>query len=198
MKIKLYVILVILISGHLSAFPQEKKDSESEPLKPALVIIDIQNKYLTWVPEQEKNIALYFINAYISLFRKHELPVVRVYHTDPEGGPAPDSEEFQYPDMIQISSDDPMVIKNYANSFKKTDLEKILNEKECNLLFLCGLSSVGCVISTYFGAKDLDFKAFMLKDAIMSHNSEYTSDVEIIFDALSYDAASIILEQAGK
>lgn len=198
MKIKLYVILVILISGHLSAFPQEKKDSESEPLKPALVIIDIQNKYLTWVPEQEKNIALYFINTYISLFRKHELPVVRVYHTDPEGGPAPDSEEFQYPDMIQISSDDPMVIKNYANSFKKTDLEKILNEKECNLLFLCGLSSVGCVISTYFGAKDLDFKAFMLKDAIMSHNSEYTSDVEIIFDALSYDAASIILEQAGK
>jgi nicotinamidase-related amidase len=198
MKTKLSVILIIFFLGQLSAFPQEKKESEPEPLKPALVIIDIQNQHLNWVPEEEKGVALYFINAYISLFRKHELPVIRVYHTDPESGPSPDSDAFQFPDMIKITEDDPMIIKNYPNAFKKTDLEKILRENNCNLLMLCGLSATACVISTYFGAKDLDFKTFMLKNAIMSHNPEYTDDIEIIFDAISYDAASVILEQAGK
>jgi nicotinamidase-related amidase len=198
MKIKLSVILVILILGQLSAFPQEKKDSESEPLKPALIIIDIQKKFISWAQEEEKNIALYMINEYISLFREKNFPVIRVYHHNTESGPHPDSEEFQYPDNVKIEPDDPMIIKNYQNSFKKTDLEKILNEKECNLVFLCGLSSVACVISTYFGAKDLDFKAFMLKDAMMSHKPEYTDYIETIFDAISYEAVSIILEQAAK
>ena len=198
MKTRLFVITLIFILGPLSVFSQDKKDSDPELLKPALVIIDIQNQYLNWVPDEEKGVALYFINAYIELFRKYELPVIRVYHTDPEAGPSPDSDAFQFPDMIQVTQDDPMVIKNYANAFKKTDLEKILHEKNCNLLMLCGLSSVGCVISTYFAAKDLDFKAFMLKNAIMSHNPSYTDDIEIIFDALGYDAASVIIEQSGK
>ncbi len=198
MKTKLSVVLIIFFLGQLSAFPQDKKESEPEPLKPALIIIDIQNQHLNWVPEEEKGVALYFINAYISLFRKYELPVIRVYHTDPESGPSPDSEAFQFPDMIKITEDDPMIIKNYPNAFKKTDLEKILRENNCNLLMLCGLSATVCVISTYFGAKDLDFNAFMLKNAIMSHDPTYTDNIEVIFDALSYDAASVILEQAGK
>ena len=141
---------------------------------------------------------MYMINEYISMFREQELPVIRVYHTDPEAGPSPDSEEFQYPDYINIDSIDPIIIKNYPNAFKKTDLEKIVREQNCNLLMLCGLSSVGCVISTYFGAKDLDFKVFMLKDAIMCHNSTYTDYIEEIFDALGYEAASVIIEQAGE
>jgi len=126
------------------------------------------------------------------------MPVIRVYHTDPEYGPSPESEEFQYPDDIKIKPDDPMVIKNYASSFKKTELDKILKENNCNTLFLCGLSAVGCVISTHFAAKDLDYKVFMLKDAIMSHNSTYTDNIETMFGAVDYEAVSFMLEQAGK
>jgi nicotinamidase-related amidase len=187
-----------LIVNQITLLSQDKKPDDVEPAKPALVIIDIQNEYLSWIPEQDKGIAMYYINAYISLFRSKNLPVIRVYHTDPEYGPSPESEEFQYPDDIQIKPDDPMIIKNYASSFKKTELDKILRENNCNTLFLCGLSAVGCVISTHFAAKDLDYKVFMLKDAIMSHNSTYTDNIETMFGAVDYEAVSYMLEQAGK
>jgi nicotinamidase-related amidase len=77
--------------------------------------------------------------------------------------------------------------------FKKTDLEKILHEKKCNTLFLCGLRSVGCVLATYFGAKNADFNVFMIRDAVMSHNSTYTDNIEEILNALDFDTIDLIL-----
>jgi nicotinamidase-related amidase len=192
------LVLIILVYNRVTLLSQDKKAEGAEPTKAALVIIDIQNKYLTYIPEQDKGIAMYFINAYISLFRSKGLPVIRVYHTDPTYGPSTDSEEFQYPAEIQIKPDDPMVIKNYPSSFKKTDLDKILKENNCNTLFLCGLSAVGCVISTHFAAKELDYKVFMLKDAIMSHNSDYTDNIETMFGAVDYEAVSYMLDLIGK
>jgi nicotinamidase-related amidase len=196
---KLFLFTIFTLSfGQLVIFSQDKESKNPEPVKPALVIIDIQNQFLAGIPEQDKKIAFYYINSYISIFRKKNLPIIRVYHTDPGWGPHPDSSGFQYPEEIQALPDDPMVVKNYANSFKKTDLHKILQEEKCNTLLLCGLSAVGCVIATYFGAKDLDYKTFMLKDAIMSHDSAYTGYIEEIFGAIGYDVASFILEQAKR
>ncbi len=192
------LVLIILVYNRATILSQDKKAEDANPAKAALVIIDIQNKYLTHMSEEDKGIAMYFINAYISMFRSKGLPVIRVYHTDPEYGPSPGSEEFQYPDEIQIKPDDPMIIKNYASSFKKTELDKILKENNCNTLFLCGLSAVACVISTHFAAKDLDYKVFMLKDAIISHNPDYTDYVETMFGAVDYEAVSYMLELTGK
>ena len=44
----------------------------------------------------------------------------------------------------------------------------MLKEKGSNTLFLCGLSAVGCVLATKTGAQNNDYKAFIVKDAIMS------------------------------
>ncbi|KPJ61700.1 MAG: hypothetical protein AMJ46_00115 [Latescibacteria bacterium DG_63] len=143
--------------------------------------------------DEEKEYALYMINAVISLFREHDLPVVRVYHTDPESGPAPDSEGFQFPSSVNIEDGDPKIIKNYPNAFTKTDLETILRDMECNTLFLCGLSAVGCVLATYNGAIDRDFDVFLVKNALMSHNARYTDFVEQIFDTVSYKTLTVML-----
>ena len=131
MKKITFLVLFIFIYNQITILSQDKKPEDIEPAKPALVIIDIQNQYLTWIPEQEKEIAMYYINNYISLFRSNDLPVIRVYHTDPEYGPSPESEEFQYPDDIQIKPDDPMIIKNYAsNIIEKAEKIKKVQELE--------------------------------------------------------------------
>ena len=195
MKKIIISIMVILVSVQFAVLSQEKETNNADTGRPALVIIDIQNQYLSMVPEREKNIAFYFINEYIKLFREKGLPVIRVYHTSQDLNPHPDSIGFQYPDNILIEPDDPMIIKHYTNSFKKTELDKMLKERNCNTLFLCGLSSVACVIATYFGAKDLDYNVFLLKNAIMSHNSTYTENIEIMFEAVGHDAVKYILEQ---
>jgi len=187
-----FLISVLLISTF--AFSQEK----SKKMKPALLVIDIQNALLPMVPEREKEVGMYYINGLIELFRKNGYPIIRVYHTDKEIGPKPDTEQFEFPTSVLIKPDDPKVIKTYGDGFNKTDLDKILKEQGSNTLFLCGLSAVGCVLATWIGAQNHDYKAFLVKDAIMSHNSDYTNQIENIFDAVSYDVVDLLLQNSEK
>ncbi|MCU0610437.1 MAG: isochorismatase family protein [Candidatus Eisenbacteria bacterium] len=166
-------------------------------LKPALLVIDIQNEFLNYVPERDRGVGLWMINATIALFREYGFPVVRVYHTDPQRGPAPGTEPFEFPAGVAVRPDDPRIIKNYPNAFKKTELEKLLRDMECNTVFVTGLSAVMCALATYHAAKDLEFSTFMVKDAIMSHNSAYTGYVEQISDTVGYSALQLMLKAAA-
>lgn len=163
-------------------------------IRPALLVIDVQNKYLKMVPPRDKELATFFINLLIELFREHDFPVIRIYHQDKEALPDADPAEFEYPDSIKIQPGDPKIIKTYSDAFNKTELDRVLREKGSNTLFLCGLSAVGCVLATFIGSHNRDYRAFILKDAIMSHNTDYTRNVEAMFDAISYDAVKLILE----
>jgi len=167
---------------------------QKKGIRPALLVIDVQNRYLPVIPQREKELAIFFINLLIDLFRKHEFPVIRIYHHNKENGPKPQTDEFEYPESVKIKNEDTQIIKTYSDSFNRTNLNEILKENDCNTLFLCGLSAVGCVLATRTGAQNNDYKAFIVKDAIMSHNSEYTKNVEVMFDAISYDAVVMILE----
>lgn len=189
-------ILFMIVSG--KSFSQDPKEQTKAQIKPALLIIDIQNVYLSMVPEREKEVAMYYINGLIELFRSKGYPIIRIYHLDKESGPKPDSEQFEYPTSVLIKDEDAKVIKTYGNGFNKTDLDKIIKEQGSNTLFLCGLSAVGCVLATWIGAQDNDYKAFMVKNAIMSHDSDYTKNVEDMFDAVSYDIVQLILENSEK
>ena len=195
MKKFYYLLLVLLIISQLSA--QTEKMS-SEQMKPALLVIDIQNEYLQYMSEDDKKMAMELINGAIWLFRQHNLPVIQVYNTNPQWGPKPDTEPFEYPASVIVTKDDPKVIKNYPSAFKKTELEKILREKGCNTVFLCGLSAVGCVLATYFGAEDLDFSTFMVKDALLSQSSAYTNFVEEICNSVNFSTLQLMLQYTQK
>jgi nicotinamidase-related amidase len=170
------------------------KIKSKKGIRPALLVIDVQNRYIPIIPEREKEIAFFFINMLIDLFRKHDYPIIRIYHHDNQQGPRPDTQEFEYPESIKIVPEDTKVIKTYSDSFNKTGLNEILKEKGCNTIFLCGLSAVGCVLATKTGAQNNDYKAFIVRDSIMSHNSEYTKNVETMFDTVSYDVVELILK----
>jgi len=173
---------------------QEKRESEKNNIKPALLIIDVQNKYLEMVPDRDKELAIFFINLLIDLFRKYDHQIIRIYHQNKENDQTTDSEKFQYPGSILVKPEDHQIIKTYSDSFNKTDLDNVLRTVGSNTLFLCGLSAVGCVLATWVGAQNYDYKAFIVKDAIMSHNTQYTKNVESMFDAVSYDVVKLILE----
>jgi nicotinamidase-related amidase len=165
---------------------------------PALLVIDIQNAYLKYIPDNDKKAALNRINMYIEMFRSHRFPIIRVYHISKEHGTKQGTEDFEYPGSVLIKPEDPKVVKNYPDGFNKTDLDSIIKEKGCNTLFLCGLSSVGCVLATWIGAFNHDYKAFLVKDAIMSHDKDYTNSVERMFDAVGYEVIQVILESADQ
>ncbi len=190
-QISLVLISVFLFSG---IFAQTEKKEEKKQMKAALLVIDVQNKYLPWMADEGKESAIEMINSSIWVFRKFDLPVIRIYHTDKDWGPEPGSVEFQFSDSINIEKSDFQIIKNYGNAFNKTALDKHLKEKDINTLFLCGLSSTGCVLATYFGSKDNDFEAFLIKDALLGPNATDTDSVEKMFDALSIQTILFMLE----
>jgi nicotinamidase-related amidase len=196
MKTKLLSLLFLLLTSGISL--SSLAQAPAAPVKPALLVIDIQNAFLPMIPEADRVTAMANINYYIAMFRQHGFPVVLVYHHGEEYGVRPGTDIFEFPSTVNIQPGDPRIIKTYPDGFNKTDLDKVLKELGCNTLFLTGLSAVGCVLATTIGAMNHDYKAFMVKDAIMSHNSVYTDNIEVMFDAVGPEVVKLVLDSAGK
>ncbi|MHC1777029.1 MAG: cysteine hydrolase family protein [Lentimicrobium sp.] len=197
MKKTTTLLAILLMAIAIPSFAQGKTEKPREPIKPALLVIDIQNAFLPMM-SADKEMAMEYINGLIELFRKNGYPVIRVYHSSAEYGVTPGTEGFEFPETVKILPTDPKVIKTYGDGFNKTDLDKVIKATGSNTLFLCGLSAVGCVLSTWIGAQNHDYKAFMVKNAIISHNAEYTRNAEEMFDAVTYDVVKLIIENTGK
>lgn len=200
MKKLFSLLLAVMLTFSSISFSQSHEDAKPERLHPALLVIDIQNAYLSHMDQSEVAPAMEIINLYINMFRQKGFPIIRVYHSDLKYGfgPKEDSEEFEFPKTVSIKPDDPKIIKHYGDAFNKTDLNKVLKEKKVNTVFLCGLSAVGCVLATYIGADNFDYTPFFLKDALISHKTAYTKNIEDIFSALGYEAVNIMLNNAEK
>jgi nicotinamidase-related amidase len=190
----LVTLVVLLLVPALTASAVEKPAPPG--MKPALVVMDVQNAWLPYMDEQDKKIGMEHINWAINLFRDNGFPVIVVYHTDPENGPAPGTEAFEFPKTVAIRADDPKVVKNYGSAFKKTELDRMLKERGVNTVFLVGLSAVGCVLATYHGGDDLDYKVFMVKHALISHDAALTKSVYDICANISPSALKLLLETA--
>lgn len=172
-------------------------DASAPPrMKPVLLVMDVQNAWLPYMDEGETKTAMEHINWAIKQFRDNGFPVIRVYHTDAENGPAPGSEGFEFPETVAIRDDDPKIVKHFGSAFKKTELDAMLKDQGVNTVFLVGLSAVGCVLATYHGADDLDYRVFMVEHALMSHDSSLTRSVYEICASISPSALKLLLETA--
>jgi nicotinamidase-related amidase len=194
MKKSLFIILAIMIFASIM-YSQEEK---SELPVPALLVIDTQNKYLPMMSQEDQENALEMMNWAIYVFRQYELPVIRIYHTSEKWGPEPGSEDFQFHESLKVEENDPMIIKTYGSAFNKTELDSLLKDMGVNTLYMCGLSSTGCVMATYFDAGNYDYKAFLIKDAMLGPDAQYTNMVEEMFDAISLNTANYILQFSDK
>jgi len=186
------LILVFALCANAQAKPAPAK------AKPALLVIDIQNAFLPHMDEKDVKRGLPMINYVIALFRDNGFPVIRVYHTDPRSGPAVDSEAFEFPKTTAVKPDDARIVKNYPNAFKKTNLDALLKEKGVNTVFLCGLSSTGCVLATYHGALDMDYDMFMIKGALIGPDAAATRNIEDICKTIDYWSLKLLLENIGR
>jgi isochorismate hydrolase len=87
MKYKIYLIGLTILSVIISSksFSQGQSGQKTQ-IKPALLVIDIQNAFLKMIPEREKEVAMANINGYIELFRSYGYPIIRIYNLSKENG----------------------------------------------------------------------------------------------------------------
>ncbi len=176
---------MVIIAQTVLIEKSRARDLGNDQVRPALLVMDVQNGYLPLMSEEDQQIALRMISGCIRVFRQKGFPVIPIYHTEPLSGPAEDSEAFKFPSTLNITEDDPKIVKNFASAFRNTDLDKVLKEKGCNTLFLCGLSATGCVLATYHTAAERGYNVFMIKDALMSPNRAQTKMIEDISDTVN-------------
>jgi nicotinamidase-related amidase len=158
--------------------------------KPALIVIDVQKEFfqISETTTQSLHSAIEVINAAIVLFREKEFPVVSVQHINESIGLKPGSPGFDIPEELEIAPGDLHIHKTYSNAFNKTGLADRLREMQAGPLILAGFCAEYCVLSTYRGALDQDFKPIMLQGGLASETPEHIRFVEHISDGVTFGA----------
>jgi nicotinamidase-related amidase len=127
----------------------------------ALLLIDVQNGVVAEAYQRDAVVAN--IAALVDRAREEGVPVVWVQHSDEhlEKG----SEAWEYvPELVRPESE-PLVPKNYPDSFEDTSLEEVLAEAGVGRLVVAGASTDVCIRSTLHGAFVRGYDVTLVADA---------------------------------
>ncbi|RZJ55802.1 MAG: cysteine hydrolase [Flavobacterium sp.] len=146
-------------------------------MKTALLIIDVQNDYFEngrmplvnakEASEKAKNV--------LNLFREKKLPVIHIQHISTRPAATfflPNTDGIAIHENVKPAENEKVIIKNFPNSFKDTELLKYLNEESITELVICGMMTQNCVDSTVRAAKDYDFNCVVIGDACATKDLE--------------------------
>ncbi|MDZ4270240.1 MAG: cysteine hydrolase family protein [Mycobacterium sp.] len=132
----------------------------------ALVLIDCQVTYTRGVMELEGvQPALDEAAALLDRARTAGIPIIHIQHDD--GGSLFDIEGESGAIVAQVAPRDaePVVVKNYPNSFFKTELDGLLKTVDASNVVLAGFMTHMCVNSTARGAFNLGYSPTVVAGA---------------------------------
>ncbi len=92
----------------------------------------------------------------------------------------------------------PMMAEEDVETAPQKINEQILRDGGHNAVFLCGLSATGCVLATYYGATDRRLPAIMVKNALLSHDAEYTKVIEDICYSMTIEEVKETLDESAE
>lgn len=127
----------------------------------ALLVIDMQQGVVAEAHNREAVIAN--IGSLVERARSEHVPVVWVQHSDdgmPQG-----SAEWEYISELQRRDEEPLVHKQYGDSFENTDLEPILAGLGVGRLVVTGAQTDACIRSTLHGALTRGYDVTLVEDA---------------------------------
>jgi len=119
----------------------------------ALLVIDVQNGVVEGAHERDAVVAN--VGSLVEKARRERVPVVWVQHSD-KGRIVPE---------LTPGEAEPLVEKNYGDSFEDTTLETVLSGLGVGRLVVVGAQTDMCVRSTLHGAFVRGYDATLVKDA---------------------------------
>lgn len=134
----------------------------------ALLVIDVQNGVVGEAYDRDNVVAN--IGTLVGKARAAGVDVVWVQDNSdqlPKG-----SEGWQLVPELERHDEEPLVHKEYADSFEATDLESVLAERGIGRLIVAGAQTDECIRSTLHGAIARGYSATLVGDA---HTTEDTS-----------------------
>ena len=124
-----------------------------------LVLIDCQNTYTRGVMELDGvQAALDEVEALLDRARSAGIPIIHIQHDDGPGSLYDiEGDSGAIVPRVAPHNGEPVVVKNYPNSFVQTDFDDILKTANASNLVLAGFMTHMCVNSTARGAFNLGY-----------------------------------------
>jgi len=127
----------------------------------ALLVIDVQNGVVAAAHERDKAVAN--VGTLVEKARRERVPVVWVQHSDEHL--ARGSEDWGIVPELTPGDAEPLVEKNYGDSFEDTALEAVLSGLGVGRLVVVGAQTDACIRSTLHGAFARGYDAALVSDA---------------------------------
>jgi nicotinamidase-related amidase len=127
----------------------------------ALLVVDVQNGAVDGNHERDKVVAN--VGALVDKARQEQVAVVWVQHSDDELKRGSDSWRI-VPELTPAEAE-PLVEKNYGDSFEDTTLETVLSGLGVGRLVVAGAQTDACIRSTLHGALARGYDAILVSDA---------------------------------
>jgi nicotinamidase-related amidase len=157
-------------------------------MKPALLVIDMQEDYFADGPLAEVRSALTSaINDLVAMAREHGCPVIWVRQEfEPDLSDAFLIMRKQsiavtvkgtkgarlLHELDKLPHDDEIVKKRYS-AFFRTDLDDILHRLKVDTLFIAGINTHACVRMAAIDAYQRDYEVFVINDCVSSFDEEH-------------------------
>jgi nicotinamidase-related amidase len=133
---------------------------ENRP-KTALLVIDVQNAVVGGTHERDAVVAN--VGTLVGRAREQEIPVVWVQHSDEDI--AKGSDGWQIVPELSPGESEPLIQKNYPDSFEDSTLESELSRLGVGRLVVVGAQTDQCIRSTLHGALVRGYDATLVSDA---------------------------------
>lgn len=146
--------------------------------KRAIVVVDVQKDYfpgglyaLDGMQEAAGNVA-----KVIAAARKRGDRVIHIQHIFPDAGAPffrPDSEGNEIHPTVAPKDGETVIVKNYPNSFQKTNLKDLLEEDGIKDVVVVGAMSHMCIDATVRASSDFGFNTTVVQDACATRAQEF-------------------------
>jgi nicotinamidase-related amidase len=129
--------------------------------KTALLVVDVQNGVVGGAHGRDTVVAN--IGSHVEKARRERVPVVWVQHSDEQL--ARGSDNWRIVPELTRGDAEPLVEKNYGDSFEDTTLETVLSGLGVGRLLVVGAETDACIRSTLHGAFVRGYDATLVSDA---------------------------------
>jgi nicotinamidase-related amidase len=127
----------------------------------ALLVVDVQNGVVEGAHERDAVVAN--VGSLVEKARRERVPVVWVQHSDE--GLERGSDDWRIVPELAPSEAEPLVEKNFGDSFEATALESVLSGLGVGRLVIVGAQTDACIRSTLHGAFVRGYDATLVSDA---------------------------------
>jgi len=141
-------------------------DTPAKLSESALIMIDCQNTYRQGVMQLEGvDDALQNARELLQRARSANIPIFHIQHDAGVGSPYDlTAANGQIADVVAPADSEPVIVKNFPDSFSSTDLDQRLKSAGCKNLVLAGFMSHMCVSSTARGGFDRGYAVSVVEN----------------------------------